>query len=110
MQMSLLASNFLLHFSLSSSPSFPSPHGASDFVTCLPVFLICLMYLCGKWSINVDTCADILDIELGIEPELLGLEYLTSEHIREHFMEAIQILHEAVMMYYYLPPPFTCAK
>lgn len=31
MQMSLLASNFLLHFSLFSSPSFPFPHGASDF-------------------------------------------------------------------------------
>ena len=39
-----------------------------------------------------------MDIELGIEPELLGLEYLTSDHIREHFMEAIQILQEAVMM------------
>jgi hypothetical protein len=40
-------------------------------------------------------------VELHIEPELLGVEYLSPQHIKESFNEAIQILQEAVLMYAY---------
>lgn len=43
-----------------------------------------------------------MDVELGIEPEFLGLEYLLASKVSEYFKEAIEILKEAVMMYYLL--------
>jgi len=42
--------------------------------------------------------ANIFDVELRIDPELLGVEYLSPQTIKESFNEALQILQEAVLM------------
>lgn len=62
---------------------------ASENFFCFYLLLLC----------NNDFGLDIMNVELGVEPEFLGLEYLPASVVGEYFKEAIEFLREAVMMY-----------